>query len=166
MSRFIAVAFVVAALTVAADTPAMGGPIEDSFFTVDPTSAPPGGTVAVDGICADDVNEWEAVFFYLDVPGDGGEGSFLDLGNFPITPAVAWSFELTIPPEATPGATTIAKQCARVDDAGDFDGGEGTQRLDFVVLEPTSVEPSTTATVPVSDAPPASEAETRPRFTG
>jgi hypothetical protein len=167
MKRLIAFVAVMIAAVIALSTPALGG-LSESFFEVDPTSAPPGGTVTANGLCEDDINEWEAVFFYLDIP-DASE-EFLNVGNFPITPGVPWSFELTIPAEATPGETTIAKQCARVDEEGNFAGGEGTQRQDFVVLEPT---PDTTDTTDTTDTPtPPSEAAaatapaTQPRFTG
>jgi hypothetical protein len=167
MKRPIAFVVVLLAAVVALSTPALGGASE-SFFEVDPASAPPGGTVTADGFCPDDVNEWAAVFFYLDIPDATEEPTFLNIGNFPITPGVPWTFELTIPAEATPGETTIAKQCARVDEEGNFAGGEGTQRLDFVVLEPpTDTTDTTDTTAPSSESTVADIAPaTQPRFTG
>jgi hypothetical protein len=167
MTRLIAFVAVLLAAVVGLSAPALGGASE-SFFEVDPTSAPPGGTVTADGFCPDDVNEWTAVFFYLDIPDATEEPTFLDVGNFPITAGVPWTFELTIPAEATPGETTIAKQCARVDEGGNFAGGEGTQRQDFVVLEPTTDTTDTTdTTTPSSESTLADTAPAaRPRFTG
>lgn len=171
MKRLIIFAVVLLAAVGGTSSAVLGGTSE-SFFDVDPTSAPPGGTVTVTGVCpVDDVNQWEGVFFYLDIPDAmDDEPEFFHLDNFPITPGVQWTFGLTIPAEARPGETTIAKQCARLNDDGSFGGGEGTQRLDFVVLEPApdTTEPTDPAdTVPPPSEPTATTAPaTQPRFTG
>ena len=125
MKRLIIFAVVLLAAVGGTSSAVLGGTSE-SFFDVDPTSAPPGGTVTVTGVCpVDDVNQWEGVFFYLDIPDAmDDEPEFFHLDNFPITPGVQWTFELTIPAEARPGETTIAKQCARLNDDGSFGGGE------------------------------------------
>jgi hypothetical protein len=138
-----------------------------STFAVDPDQAPPGAEVTVMGVC-EAGQDFERVFFYLDLPA----GGFVDLGDFAITPAVPWEFTVTIPADAPLGPTTMGKQCARVDAGGEFNGGEATQRVDFVVVEPppvetttttstTAVSPSTTTTT-ASAAP----ATVTPTFTG
>jgi hypothetical protein len=171
MRRFAyAIAVVAGALLLPAALPASAQPPDESFFTVDPAESVPGGTVSVTGVCpVDDVNNWEAVFFYLDIPGaiEGSEDTFFTLEHFTITPGETWTFTVTIPADAEPGPTTIAKQCARLDDEGNFDGGEATQRQDFTVLAvPTTSVTSTTSEVTTTEPAVAPAAAARPRFTG
>lgn len=109
-----------------------GAGLPPSDFTVEPSEALPGEVVTVSGVCADDVNEWESVWFYLDNPA----GETFSLEHYTITVGVAWEFSVTIPEETSPGVTTIGKQCARLDDLGNFDGGEATAQVEFVVLAP------------------------------
>jgi hypothetical protein len=155
---------VLVAGTVLVTTPAGAGILS---FGVDPDEGLPGASVAVSGVCPDDVNEFEAVFFYLDQPG----GGFFDLGDFPITPGDPWTFTVTVPDDAQAGATQIGKQCARVDDDGNFDGGEATERLDFEVLAApatttTTTEPATTVAAAPDEAEGATAVAATPTFTG
>jgi hypothetical protein len=145
----------------------------ESYFEVDPDSTTPGGTVTIDGLCVDDLNNWQAVFFYLDIvvpEPTGEEGTSISLGSFPITPGVLWSFEVTIPDDVEPQATRIGKQCARVNPDGSFSRGEATQRLPFQVVAPEESSTTTTSTTSASSetiAPvAAAAASTRPTFTG
>jgi hypothetical protein len=149
--------------TILASTPAGAGLVS---FAVDPDESLPGASVSVSGTCPDDVNEFEAVFFYLDGTGE----DVFDLGDFPITPGAPWSFSVTVPAGAPAGATQIGKQCARVDEDGNFDGGEATERLDFEVLAAptttTSEPPASTVAPEPADTEGATAVAATPAFTG
>ena len=159
---------------------AAGGGEAPLDWTLDPTSGPAGTTITVTGTCADNENNWEAVALYLGYPPDESEeptmgeeeNEWLDERLEPITVGVEWSFTLVVPADVEPGILEVGKQCARLDEADEFDGGEATTRMDFEVLaaETTSSTSEATTTTSTPDAPPAAApavaAVDTPTFTG
>jgi hypothetical protein len=163
-SLLLPAAAVVASLTWAA--PALAGP---PAWTMDPGEGPVGTEVTIEGSCAADINEWEAVSFYFETE----DGALLAVTTHPITAGETWALPLVVP-ETEVGPHRIGKQCHRVEDDGSFGGGEATTRQPFEVTEAIDPEPENDpAEAPtardeteVLAATPASPVAQAPAFTG